>query len=135
LQSIIVSHPFEWISSVSDEFSPATEPGETSVIDFDALALGPIYDAFGEPAVLTLGAASYDLTVIDHTAGVEVQDGGIGLQTIRPAVDVRRSALQTLGIAVADLVGGELLLDGATWRVKSVIENGLELRLIVMQDQ
>ncbi len=105
------------------------------MIDFDALVLGPVYDAFGEPAVLTLASASHDVTVIDHTQGVEVEDGGIGLQTIRSAVDLRRSALQTLGITVADLVGGELVLGGATWRVKSVIENGLELRLIVMQDQ
>lgn len=105
------------------------------MIDFDALVLGPVYDAFGEAAVLTLGVASYDLTVIDHTAGVEVEDGGVGLQTIRPAVDLRRSALTTLGIAIADLIGGELALGGATWRVKSVIENGLDLRLIVMQDQ
>jgi hypothetical protein len=105
------------------------------MIDFDTLVLGPVYDAFGEPAVLTLGAASYDLTVIDHTQGVEVEDSGVGVQTIRPVMDLRRSALQTLGIAVADLVGGELVLGGATWRVKSVIENGLELRLIVMQDQ
>ena len=65
------------------------------MIDFDALALGPIYDAFGEPAVLTLGAASYDLTVIDHTQGVEVEDSGVGVQTIRAAMDLRRSALQT----------------------------------------
>jgi hypothetical protein len=105
------------------------------VIDFDALALAPIYDAFGEPAVLTLGAASYDVTVIDRTQGVEVEDGGIGVQTIRPAVDLRRSAFAALGIAIADLIGGEFELGGATWRVKSVVENGLELRLIVMQDQ
>jgi hypothetical protein len=105
------------------------------VIDFDALVLGPIYEAFGEAAVLTLSSASYDLTVIDHTKGVEVEDSGVGLQTIRPAVDLRRSALEPLGIIVADLIGGELVLGGTTWRVKSVIENGLELRLIVMQDQ
>jgi hypothetical protein len=104
------------------------------VIDFDALALVPIYDAFGEPAVLTLGPASYDVTVIDRTQGVEVEDGGIGVQTIRPAVDLRRSAFAALGIAIADLIGGEFELGGATWRVKTVIENGLELRLIVMQD-
>jgi len=105
------------------------------VIDFDALVLGPVYDAFGEPAVLTLGVTSYDLTVIDHTAGIEVEDGGIGLQTIRPAVDMRRSAVTALGIAIADLIGGELVLGGATWRIKTVIENGLELRLVMMQDQ
>lgn len=104
------------------------------MIDFDALVLGPVYDAFGEPAVLTLGLASYDVTVIDHTQGVAVEDGGIGLQTIRPAVDVRRSALAMLGIAVADLVGGEVLLGATAWRIKTAVENGLELRLIVMQD-
>ena len=50
-------------------------------------------------------------------------------------MDLRRSALTALGIAIADLVGGEVALGGATWRIKSVIENGLELRLIVMQDE
>jgi hypothetical protein len=105
------------------------------VIDFDALVLGPVYDAFGEPAVLTLSSARYDLTVIDHTQGVEVEDGGVGLQTIRPVVDLRRSAFTAPGVAIADLIGGELELGGATWRIKSVIENGFELRLIVMQDQ
>ncbi len=104
------------------------------MIDFDALVLGPVYDAFGEPAVLTIGSASYNVTVIDHTAGVEVEDSGIGLQTIRPVVDLRRSALLALGIAIADLVGGEVLLGTIAWRIKTVIENGLELRLIVMQD-
>ena len=104
------------------------------MIDFDALVLGPVYDAFGEPAVLTIGSASYNVTVIDHTAGVEVEDSGIGLQTIRPAVDMRRSALTALGIAIADLPGGQVLLGTIAWRIKTVIENGLELRLIVMQD-
>ena len=104
------------------------------MIDFDSLVLGPVYDAFGEPAVLTVGSASYNATVIDHTAGVEVEDSGIGLQTIRPAVDMRRSAFTALGIAIADLIGGELVLGGASWRIKTVIENGLELRLVVMQE-
>ena len=105
------------------------------MIDFDALVLAPVYHTFGEPAVLTVGSASYNVTVINYTAGVEVEGGGIGLQAIRPAVDLRRSAFTALGIAIADLIGGELVLGGATWRVKRVIENGLELRLIVMQDQ
>jgi hypothetical protein len=104
------------------------------VIDFDTLVFGPVYDAFGEAAGLTIGSASYNVTVIDRTAGVEVEDSGIGLQTIRPAVDLRRSALAALGIAIADLVGGEVVLGAMAWRIKTVIENGLELRLIVMQD-
>ena len=105
------------------------------MIDFDALVLDPVYATFGEPAVLKLGAASYDVTVIDYAKGVEVEDGGMGVQTIRPAMDLRRSTLTALGIAVADLVGGQLVFGASTWRIKSVIENGLELRLIVMQDQ
>lgn len=104
------------------------------MIDFDALVLGPVYDAFGEPAVLTLSSARYDVSVIDHTEGVEVEEGGIGLQTIRPAVDLRRSALTALGIAIANLVGGEVVLGATAWRIKTVIENGLEVRLVVMQD-
>jgi hypothetical protein len=105
------------------------------VIDFDALVLDPIYATFGEPAVLTVGSGNYDLTVIDHTKGIAVEDGGIGVQTIRPAVDVRRSALAAHGIAAADLVGGEVVLGVTAWRIKTVIENGLELRLIVMQGE
>lgn len=104
------------------------------MIDFDVLVLGPVYDAFGEPAVLTLSSARYDVSVIDHTEGVEVEEGGIGLQTIRPAVDLRRSALTALGIAIANLVGGEVALGATAWRIKTVIENGLEVRLVVMQD-
>ena len=105
------------------------------MIDFDALVFGPVYDTFGEPAVLTLGPASYDVVVIDNTKGVTIDDGGmIGVQTIRLAVDVRRSALVALGIAIGDLIDGELAFNGATWRIKSFLENGDELRLILMQD-
>jgi len=104
------------------------------MIDFDGLALAPVYDAFGERAVLTLGSRSHDLVVIDHTTGIAVEDGSIGMQTIRPAVDVRRSALTAHRIALADLVGGRIVFGSTAWRIKTVIESGLELRLIVMQD-
>ncbi|MDE2284715.1 MAG: hypothetical protein KGK33_08895 [Hyphomicrobiales bacterium] len=104
------------------------------MIDFDGLTLAPVYDAFGERAALTLGSTSYDLVVIDHTTGIAVEDGVIGVQTIRPAVDVRRSAVVAQGIAVGDLVGGTIVFGTTAWCIKTVIENGLELRLIVMQD-
>ena len=106
------------------------------MIDFDALVLGPVYDTFGELAVLTLGSASYDLVVIDNTKGVSVEDGGIvGVQTIRPAVDVRRSAIATYGIDIGDVIGAQIVFGVTAWRIKSVIENGQELRFIVMQDE
>ena len=103
------------------------------MIDFDTLVFGPVYGTFGQPAVLTIGSARYDLVVIDNTKGVTVDDGGmIGVQTIRPAADVRRSALVRLGVAFDDLVDGELAFGGETWRIKSFVDNGNELRLILM---
>lgn len=104
------------------------------MIDFDALVFGPVYGTFGQPAVLTIGSSSHDVMVIDHTRGVTVDDAGsIGVQTIRPAVDVRRSALARLGIVVNDLVDGEIEVSDMAWRIKSVVENGDELRLILME--
>ena len=104
------------------------------MIDFDALVFGPVYGTFGQPAVLTVGLARYDLVVIDNTKGITVDEGGvIGVQTIRSAVDVRRSALIGLGIAFGDLVDAEVAFNGATWRIKSFLDNGDELRLILMQ--
>jgi hypothetical protein len=104
------------------------------MIDFDALLFGPIYGTFGQPAELTIGSASYDVTVIDNTKGVTVDEGGmIGVQTIRPAADIRRSALVRLGIVFSDLVDGEIAINGTAWRIKSFLENGDELRLILMQ--
>ena len=104
------------------------------MIDFDALVFGPVYDTFGQPAVLTIGPSSYDVVVVDHTQGVTVDEAGsIGVQTIRPAVDVRRSALAKLKFAARDLVGGEIEFNEAAWRIKSILENGDEIRLILIE--
>ena len=103
------------------------------MIDFDALVFGPVYGTFGQPAVLTIGSSIYDVVVIDNTRGVTVDEGGmIGVQTIRPAADVRRSSLVRLGIVFGDLVDGEIAFNGVTWRIKSFLENGDELSLILM---
>ena len=99
------------------------------MIDFDALVLGPVYDTFGKPAVLTIGPSTYDLVVVDYTKGVTVEDeSAIGVQTIRPAADVRRTALVAAGIELDDLVDGQLALNGTTWRIKSLIESEAEVR-------
>ena len=104
------------------------------MIDFDALVLGPVYDTFGKPAVLSIGPISFDVAVVDYTKGVTVEDEStIGVQTIRPAADVRRTALVAAGIALDDLVDGQLELAGTTWRIKSLIETEAEVRLILMQ--
>jgi len=104
------------------------------VIDFDALVFGPVYGTFGQPAVLTLGRSSYDLVVIDHTKGVIVDEvGSIGVQTIRPAVDVRRTSLVKFGLVTRDLVDGEVEFNDTAWRIKSALENGDEIRLILIE--
>ena len=105
------------------------------MIDFDALVLGPVYDTFGKPAVLTIGPSTYDLVVVDNTKGVTVEDeGAIGIQTIRPVADSRRSALAAVGVDLDDLIDAELMLSGKIWRIKSLIENEADVRLILMQD-
>jgi hypothetical protein len=104
------------------------------MIDFDALVLGPVYDTFGKPAVLTIGPSTYDVVVIDYTKGVTVEeDGAIGVQTIRPVADIRRTALAAAGIELEDLADGQLALAGTTWRIKSLIESEADVRLILMQ--
>jgi hypothetical protein len=45
---------------------------------------------------------------------------------------MRRSALARIGLLAGDLVDGQIEFNNATWRIKSVLENGNELRLILM---
>ena len=104
------------------------------MFDFDALVLGPVYDTFGKPAVLTIGPTAYEFVVLDNTKGVSVEDeSAIGVQTIRPAADIRRTALVSAGIALDDLIDAQLALASTTWRIKSLIENETDVRLILMK--
>ncbi|TIL34316.1 hypothetical protein [Mesorhizobium sp.] len=87
------------------------------LIDFDALLFGPVYTVLGETARLTVkDGFPQDLSAIDETAGVEVLDGP-SISTIRPAATVRSSELAEKGIAVADLPGAALTLNGKDWTV------------------
>ena len=104
------------------------------MLDFDALVLGPVYKTFGKSAVLTIGPSTYELVAVDFTKGVSVEDdGGVGIQTIRPAVDVRRNTLTAFGISLDDLPGSALALNGTDWTIKTFIEGEAEVRLILMQ--
>jgi hypothetical protein len=46
---------------------------------------------------------------------------------------VRRSAIVGLGIAFGNLVDAEVAFNGSTWQIKSFLDNGDELRLILVQ--
>lgn len=91
------------------------------LVDFGTLLFDPNYTVFGETAVLTLddtAGTTADLTAIDETAGVEVLEGP-QVSTIRPCATVRTSELTEKGIAVADLPGAGLALNGKAWTVYS----------------
>jgi hypothetical protein len=104
------------------------------MLDFDALVLGPVYETFGTPAVLMIGPTTQHLCVVDYTKGVAVEEDRVGIQTIRPVADVRRNALVAIGVEVDDLIGGQLALNAVNWRIKSLLENEAEIRLVLMQE-
>jgi hypothetical protein len=80
-----------------------------------------IYASDGVPAVLTLGntdADAVELTVMDHTSGIEVADG-FGVFSLKPVVDVRNSELSANAIDREDLDGASLTLDGTVWTIRT----------------
>lgn len=88
-------------------------------MDYAALLYGPIYDALGVPATLTLPGDDgevIELTALDKTAGVEV-GSNVEVKTVEPGAVVRRSDLAD--VTLADLRGAELELNGVTWTVRN----------------
>ena len=89
--------------------------------NFNDLLYSRSFSVFGVPTVLTTRpGVVIELTGIDKTAGVEITDNAIGLQVVRPAVDVRRSALGATPLT--DLDGGTILINGTTWVISSFME-------------
>jgi hypothetical protein len=90
-------------------------------MSFDTLVNMPIFDVFGVPAVITYGTAGLiELTAIDRTRGVEIEDLNVGVISVRPVAAVRRAALE--GIDLAEIENGSIELNGVSWRIKSVME-------------
>lgn len=91
-------------------------------MDYQAQLYDPIYDVLGVPAMLEpkSGFTSVvDLTVIDKTAGVEVTEGKIGIQSIYPAAVVRMAELAANGVALGDLDQTPIAFNGRAWRIRS----------------
>ena len=91
------------------------------MIDFAGLLDGPLYRQLGVDGVVTLpgSGASHVLRLLDCTAGVEIQQGGFELPSLKPAVQLRRADLVPLGLAPQDLVQGVVAVAGDTWRIES----------------
>lgn len=87
------------------------------MIDFNAVLLDPIYDAFGVEASLE-ASGTVTLTVIDDTQGV-VLDTGTSLQfaAAKPAARVRLSELTANNIAREDLKDAAITFNGNSWTI------------------
>jgi len=87
------------------------------VDDWSDILLGPCYDEFARPAVLTLVAGAFDIAAIDDTAGVLLPAGGIGIETLSPVARVRAADLLGLGVTMAQLDNQALALNGKNWTI------------------
>lgn len=101
-----------------------------------------IYNALGVSATITLADSgdTVSATVIDKTGGITVQErqGGVAVDTLRPAAAVRVSDLD--GASTADLNGSDITFNGGTWRIESHIprpspigEGGGEIYLVLVE--
>jgi hypothetical protein len=90
-------------------------------VDYQALLYGPAYGVLGVAAVLHMGDPLGDvpITAIDKTAGLALNQA-VDVQTVLPAATVRAPDLAAAGIALEDLDGKILTLNGKDWRVASL---------------
>lgn len=91
------------------------------MIDWDELLYDPLYTGLGKAATLTPGSggAGIEVTVIDKTAGIEVDSGPTVIPTIKPAARIRMAELVSNALALPDLKDGTLLLGATTWTIKN----------------
>ncbi|MBR0687345.1 hypothetical protein JQ594_15545 [Bradyrhizobium manausense] len=95
-------------------------------IDWGATLLDPLYASLGVPANLAVPTltAIVPVTAIDQTQGIEISQGKLGLQTIKPVCSLRMRELAANGLVPANLVTGTISLrpgtpDQADWRIES----------------
>ncbi|WP_424363598.1 hypothetical protein [Methylocystis parvus] len=90
-------------------------------IDFEALALGPIYDVMSVSASFALakGAGSFTLPAIDMTAGLEITLGSVDIPTIQPVAMIRAADLAAQSKRPDQLLGATVSLSGKSWRIES----------------
>lgn len=84
-------------------------------LDYSALCLQFIYDILASEMTLEDGSV---VSVIDKTAGIAVSDA-IGIETLKPAVAVRKQSLIALDIDIEELLDMEVIVNGKTFTVIS----------------
>src|SRR4051812_47721024 len=92
-------------------------------IDFAGLLYGPVYDQFGLDAELTIAETGEvkALRVLD--ASVPLDNGRV--QSIRSGYTVRRSELSDKGVALKDLQGSTLLVNGTSRRIEFYVSKSV----------
>lgn len=107
-------------------------------IDYQSILYDPIYATLGIPIVLTtVGDEEKSVTVLNLTKPSSFSGFGVDFQAFQPSVKIRMSELSDIS-PQTDLVGGELSMDGKSWRIKSYEYNASpngnsdgELRLLL----
>lgn len=107
-------------------------------IDYQSLLYDPIYQTLGVAVTLTtVDDQEVSLTALNLTKPSSFNGFGVDFQTFQPAVKIRMSELSGLSLQ-DDILGGELLMDGETWDIKSYERNASpngnsdgELRLLL----
>lgn len=90
------------------------------MIDWDATLFDPQYEIHGTAALLTpaIGGAAIAVTVIDATAGINIEAGPVSIPVIKPAALIRMAELASKFLTLEDIKDGTLLLGATTWTIK-----------------
>lgn len=89
--------------------------------------------AFGQPAVLTVGAVSVDVEGIfrREIQTLDLGGGGVPVNAVREVFDVRQAALDAAG--VSPRVGNTLVTGGVTYRIVDRPEGPVGTQTLVLE--
>jgi hypothetical protein len=114
-----------------------------NLVDYQATLYAPVYNTFGQCAVLTTNDnKDFVFTAVNKTAISPFLGVGVEYQSFKPSARLRMADVIHYDITPkTDLVGGQLMLDGKAWSIKSfefhpspVGVNDGELQLILKDD-
>lgn len=90
-------------------------------MDYSALLLAPVYRLLGVAVTFTPAetGVSYTMTMIDKSAGVVNEFGGLLSQELVPAAIVRMRELTDAGLTRDDINAAVLVMNAKTWRVET----------------
>lgn len=90
------------------------------MIDWDGALYDPLYATFGVAATIDTGTQSAAITVIDQTAGIEIETSPIGLPVIQAAALVRTTELAEKSLIEDRLLDAKLTIGATNWTVKNI---------------